>query len=254
MPSPKLLLVVFTLCPLLAIAKESILYINSAWPPYTFVKGQQIVAGIELEVVSEITSRMGLTLKTQSCPWARCLQLLRNGDADMTGSLLFTEERQQYLSFIEPPLLDYRYKQAFYINKQRKITIDKYADLTGLTIGTIKGYHYFDQFNRDQSLNKKQYKDETQMLRMIKNNRLDTMISDRVIAEYLIRQEGFVGQIIEANYFSPNNLPSHFALSKQSSFIERLEEFNQTMAAVIKDGTLKKITSKYIDQKFELSY
>ena len=241
----KALGILLCITSLSANSQDSILYINSSWPPYTFVEDQRIVAGIEY---AEITARMGLELKTQSCPWARCLQLLRSGDADITGSLLFTEEREKFLTFISPPLLDYRYRQAFYVNKQRDISINRYEDLQGLSIGTIKGYHYFVAFNKDKNLNKKHYKDETQMLRMIKHGRLDTMISDRVIAEYLINKESLQEHIIEANYYSPNSLPSHFALSKQSPFVAKLPLFNQTMAEVIADGTLNKITSKYINQ------
>ena len=80
--------------------------------------------------------------------------------------------------------------------------------------------------------------------------RTDAYVSNYHIALYNIKKFGFTGQIVPLSEPLAPKKGTFMAISKQSKNIPNVEEFakrfSETLKEIHTDGTLEKITAKYI--------
>ncbi len=63
---------------------------SNHWPPWIIIeekKNQVKITGIDIEIIQELASRLHLTLKSNTCPWKRCLEQMKYGKTDILNSV-----------------------------------------------------------------------------------------------------------------------------------------------------------------------
>ncbi len=73
--------------------------------PDVYIAANGQPAGILGELLNEIARREGWGLQTQSCSWARCMQLLKAGQIDLLPDMFYTPERAKTFGFHHVPVL-----------------------------------------------------------------------------------------------------------------------------------------------------
>lgn len=213
------------------------------WQPFTIGK-EAPFGGIDVDIAREIAKRLNFKLDLRACPFRRCLRLAEMGAIDMMSGIAFNEKRGKYLDYLrERP-----YGQvavAFYVRTGQTGLISTYEDLRDHTVGMVRGSHYFDPFNKDESVRKYQAPTEAALLPMLAGERLSVIVGTNPNLDYQILKAGYKGQFEAAQYDPQQEVPIYFALSRKSP----LQGYKRKIAAVFDemhaDGTLEMIYSKY---------
>ena len=105
------------------------------WTPFNFVDKNGQYSGIANDYLNLITKKTGLKLNITIDQWKHNLEKIKNNQIDLLGSVYYTEERSQYLTFSSPyfEMLDY-----FFIRDDLNVTT--LEDLNGKRVAIPKDY------------------------------------------------------------------------------------------------------------------
>lgn len=241
---PVLLLLVLT--PMVLWAEEATLTMAMrSFPPWRILNEDKTsMAGLDVEIVGEIASRMNLSLKFQECSaLLRCLTLMQQGEIDVLTSIQRTPEREEYMFYMDPP---YKPKatRAFYVQTGKGKSLMKYEDLYKFkTVGVSRGSKYFPRFDNDTTLNKYAVTSYYQALRMLSLGRVDVVPGTEIMMDYLIVENGIKG-VEKAHYFFEENTPGYIAVSKKSPLGKRIDEFKKLYNQLMDEGVIDRIKKK----------
>ena len=98
------------------VSAEDLHYVNEHWPPYIILENNNKPRGIDIDLLTEIATRLGVNVKILKCDWFYCLKMIENGRVDIISSTLRRPEREIYMNFIEPPYISHSTK-LFYLPK-----------------------------------------------------------------------------------------------------------------------------------------
>jgi len=189
----------------------------------------------------EIAKRLNMTASFELCSLKRCLSMMKVGYADIIIGIKDTSERQQYMHFLSTP---YRGSTAkvFYLLKESSYEIKAYEDLYNVTkIGEKMGGKYFPRFDKDTALPKEPVNNNKQNFLKLERGRIDVVVIAEDQGEFLIHQLGLRDKIKKAEFFYKDYSPRYLGVSKKSSHINKLNEFEKVMAEIKSSGALRKI-------------
>lgn len=230
---------------------EELVYANENWPPWIIIQkdsttGKKTFSGIDVDIIKELGKRLNVKTKFKECPWERCLFMLKEGQVDLTSATLRRPDREVFLHFIEPPY-DPTTKRALFLPKGKGASIQNYEDLYTLgKIGVVMGYQYFSQFDKDSKLKKFSVTRSVQLPEMLVSGRIDAFISEVTLAHDLIASMGYQNQI-EKSGFEHESPLGYVALSKRSSFVQKLPQINEIMKKLRNEGQADVVLKKYLE-------
>ncbi|TPH17297.1 substrate-binding periplasmic protein [Litorilituus lipolyticus] len=209
-------------------------------PPFVdFIADEWL--GENVEIIKQVTSAAGLTTEFIHCPFARCLSMVKNGQADIMMGLLKSTEREKDLIFIEPPYLMQHKPLRFFTLTSRKITINQLSDLEGLFVGTLRGGAYFKDFDENKAIKKIEVTSRKQLVKMLLKGHIDTFLEREETIRPLISLQEFQQKISLANYQFNQPVGSYIVFSKKSSKRELANLLSEQISLAIKAGKLNPI-------------
>ena len=155
---------------------EQIIMVTEAWPPFRIndKNSPSGFSGIDIDITNKLSEAIGITIDIQRHPWARALELMRSGQADMVTGIAYTAERETYLHYV--PISYYAVRPVFYTQKGKGRLIRSYQDLYGPSVGYSLNSAYFEPFNSDDRINKVGLSTEVQLLQVLALGRIDITI------------------------------------------------------------------------------
>lgn len=236
----RILIFVVTLLCLLAEANANptIIVVGDDSPPFR-IFDQNNVSGIYFDTIREIGVRMTFTPKFIQVPFKRALNMIRKGDADMMPGPNFSKERASYMIYTSAVLP--AEPKAFYY-KRPKNKIERFNDLEGKRVATTLGKDYNNILKESPKIQLDIVCDYELAILKVLFNRNDIVVLPEFQGDYLLRSRGFK---IFKSPFKLKGKPSHICLSFNSVLVNRQRELQDTMAAIIDDGTFQKILDKY---------
>lgn len=208
--------------------------------------------GMDVDVVRELGKRIGVDFKLEIAPWKRCLENAKNGTVDGVVAAFKTKEREQYAFFAEVP---YRYAEMkLFMLKERMFAIEKVSDLYDKTIGIRRAFSIGEEF--DAAAEKKLIDVEPVSktgLNVLKltEGRLDGLIGNSVVVQYIINQRGFADDIVMSPFeFRPREETGiYIMISKAADTPDKqglLRRISDGISEMRDDGTLDRITASYL--------
>ena len=173
------------------------------------------------------------------CPMARCLLMLKTGQADMIISILETPERSEYLDFIKPAIVEQIHPINFYTQKNSRVTINNYDDLNRLIIGSIRGSRYFERFDLDNKLEKVQFNDRKQMIQMLLKGRIDAFIAREESILPLVDEQTYDEKFSKQTYQFSEPVYGYIAISKKSPFAKESQLISAQITKLLKNGDIR---------------
>jgi polar amino acid transport system substrate-binding protein len=211
---------------------------SGGYPPFNYIDDNGDVIGFDVEVGQEIADRLGVELNYVTGEWSGLIEGLRNERYDgILGSMAITEERLESVNFTEP----YYYSGAqLVVAKDSGITDP--SEMEGKKIAVVTATN----FEKDaQALNAelKLYDDDNSTLMELINGRVDGVITDRIVAITAMNDmEGgdtltLAGGVMRAERIG-------IAINKNDD--ELLKAINDILAEMHEDGTLTKLSEKWL--------
>ena len=232
----------------LAFAEEKELVIPmSEFSPWKMIDGEKF-HGIDIEILHEISERLGLTLRFIKCPFARCLEHMKEGKADLMSSLLKRSDREVYLRYLEPPY--YNDRKVFYVLKGKSHILRSYEDLYNIRVGVKRKVKYFPRFDEDTKIKKEAVTDVIQNIEKLALGRIDAFVVSETQGDYLVGISGFQGKFEKAQVIFKGHDPfyAYFGISKRSKFISQAADFEKVLAQMIEEGQVDDIKRHFMSK------
>ncbi|MEI8096377.1 MAG: transporter substrate-binding domain-containing protein [Spirochaetales bacterium] len=229
------------------VAATTLRYVVFPAPPFMIGADseQDELTGIDVTLVKEIARRMNLKVAIVRAPWARALNLMATGKADLLSSAFKTPEREQYMDYFAEPFLT-TLPIAFYTWKGSGIQVGKYEDLGKVkSIGVLRGASYFERFDNDKALSKVEFASQDQLMPMLASRRLDLMAGYIDTENYRLTEEGYSGKVEKTGLQYDNPVAVYMALSRQSPLLPRKAEFDAINHQLLAEGFVKKTVNRF---------
>ncbi len=238
------LALVLLCCPQFAYSAQSVVVAFSEFPPYKMmVDGTH--KGIDIDILQEIGKQMDFTLKFKNGTFDKCLEMIKQGEADLISSLHRRGEREAFILYVQPR---YRTKSntVFYLLKKNQNSIRTYDDLSTLKIGVKVGAKYALRFDNDNELNKVPAQSIKLNISKLTAGQIDTFISAETEGDYWIQTLGLQDRITKSSLNFQQLDPIYFGISKQSAFKKEAKRFGRILKGLVDKGTVQRIVDKYL--------
>lgn len=202
--------------------------------------------GVDIDFMRELARRMNMEVEFVHVPFSRGLEYMKSGTIDLMTGVLYSDKRDDYMYFIQPPYHTHSNK-AFYVRKDTGRDIRTYEDLYGLRIGTTFGSRYFPRFDADKGLHKRPVYKTTLNIKKLLDKRIDVAIISETAGDYLLESMNVDGLIKKSEYLYTDENRVFMTLSKQSPYVDRIDEFRACMKALVESGKRERIKLEYID-------
>ena len=228
----------------------------SELPPWKTKSGTEPnveYGGAYTEIVRELARRVGRELRITECPLARCMVMMRSGEADLSIGIQQSPERDEFMGFLQTPYRRSATDRVFYVRRGDAQRIRRYEDLKGLHIGVGRASGYFDRFDDDKTLLKEPAPNNAANLHKLLLKRLDTVVMPEDQGAVLISELGMANQVEEAVYRERDQTPRSIAVSRHSAAFALLPQLEAAMQAMRRDGKLTAIFDKYFYERYRVT-
>lgn len=206
-------------------------------PPYVeFVDNEFI--GEDITLVRALAVAVNLEPEFILCPAKRCYEMVKHGQADMMVSVKKTAERMKDLIFLKPAIFIQHHPIIFYLNINSKIKIDSYQDLSGLVIGTLRGYSYYQKFDNDLSLNKVATTNRQQLIKMLAKNRIDVFLDRKDSVSPLIAGSHYSNKFKLASFSYDKPVEGFIVISKKTQIAGYEQKLSNQLAKIIANAAI----------------
>lgn len=239
------LVTIFVLLLTTAGAGEKIIVAINDTPPWKMlVNGNP--EGIDIAITDKLVSRLGMEPVYVTMPFKRCLRSLKVGKADLMGFLAYKKERTLFLKYLHPP-----YQgdvKIFYVRKGEAARLTSYEDLHHLKVGLMRGHKHFDPFDNDTEIVKEEVDNQQSNYEKLILGRIDAVIENDTQGPYKTFQFGVSDKVEIAPYTVPLGKNGFFALSRQSSHMKRLAEFETVLKQMVESGEIDAIIKSHMNK------
>lgn len=229
----KKLMILLLISSLYITAEERVIYAAyTSWEPYTYTVDAKPM-GFELEIFQNVMERMDYSVIFIEMPWKRCLQNLKSGEMDVVISMLINEEREEYTLFPEEHIST----TDFMLISLKESAIESTNPLINLKdykIGSILGFHYGDEFDNANYLDKVEVGDSELLLELLLKKRFDIVIGNKTVIMNSFHKKKLTTALVfheppvksDKLYVGFSKNESHEVLSKE--FSSGLKLFKET--------------------------
>jgi polar amino acid transport system substrate-binding protein len=223
------------------------------WKTKSGVEPNVEYGGAYTEIVRELARRVGRELRITECPHARCMLMMRAGEADLSIGIQQSPEREEFMAFLQTPYRRSATDRVFYVRRGDAQRIRRYEDLKGLHIGVGRGSAYFDRFDDDPTLLKEPGPNNAANLHKLLLKRLDAVVMPEDQGAVLISELDVGHQLEEAVYRERDLTPRSIAVSRHSAVFALLPQLEGAMQAMRRDGTLTAIFDKHFYERYRVT-
>lgn len=215
------------------LAIEPLVIVADPWPPYTIEK-DGMISGTDVEIIEAIFSQLEIPITVKIMPWARCLALVKNKQADAILDASISAERKTFLHFPTEPVS--QGTTVFFVRKNSTLPYENLASLNDLRAGAILGYNYCPEIDDAAFMKRAERVTKLdQIFNMLLLKRIDFVIEVDAVGYFVAKEMGISDQIATipgakfchgGNYLAFAKKAGHEALA--GKFSEALRSFKET--------------------------
>lgn len=218
-----------------------VLGLDDSFPPMGYRDETGEIAGFDIDLAKELTSRLGVELKLQPIDWDAKILDLNSKDIDIIwNGLTITEERKSKIEFSKPYIAN---KQIIIVQANSGI---KYkADLKDKKVGIQLGSSADDAVNSDSAtveiLNELvKYQDNVQALMDLEVGRIDAVVVDEILGRYYISKKNGVYDVALDNFAE-----EEYGIGIRKNEVALKNEIDRIMDEMVADGAAAEISNKW---------
>lgn len=210
---------------------------EGAFAPFNYYEGSTLT-GYEVDVAEALAKKMGLKLEWRVVPFDAQLAAVKQDRFDFAiASHGYTSERAKAVDFAAP---HYCTGGQIAAAKDGALTV---AALKGKVVGVQLATSYFDAAKKIAGVKDvKTYKADPEAFSALRAKKIDAWISDKFTVMETLKRNPDAGIVTGEQVFV-----ERVSLIMRKNNKEFMDQINQTLAELKKDGTLAAISQKYFD-------
>ena len=234
-----------------AFADEVIRFVGiKAQVPYSFEEDGE-VKGIDCDLFSEISKRLGFAAKIELVPFKRGIEYIKNGKADGILQIYYKKERENFVIYSERPI---HYSSiSIFVKKGNEFIFNKIEDLYGKKVGNHSGFIISTQFTQaaeEKKILLEEARTTNMNLKKLEAGRIDCFVANSDTVLFNVKKLGLMGKIVELPTPLIPKKMVYLGLSKNGRNIKDKHDFirniDLVMKRIIEDGIYEKIMDKYL--------
>jgi len=215
-------------------------------PPRKIFKNGEF-SGFDVGIMEDFADRLNMQVKFEKCSFKECLVWLREGRSDMTTAIEKNEDREKYLSFLNPKV-SYNSFDSVYVLKDSKISIDEYGDLTKLKIGRLENGPYIKGAKSEKSITFVDFNNMSELFEALLTKKVNAITGSNYRTEYEIHERNLGDKIRKAAYQVRSSFLVHyFVLSKKSQYFPEHDRMEQVVASMQLSGAIDKLIGDFYE-------
>ena len=221
--------------------KELVLGLDASFPPMGFTDKKQNIVGFDIDLAKEVTKRMGIKLKLQPINWDSKEQELDTGKIDCIWNGLTVSPDRKKVMLCSESYMDNH--QVLVVPANSKIK--SLSDVKKQTVGVQKGSTAADAVDGTKELKDADIQllgDNVQILNDLGNG-LDAAVMDEVVAKYYTKKDAGKYKVLKDSVTTEK-----YVIGFRKDDKALCNEVIKQLKAMAKDGTLKKISTKWFDE------
>jgi polar amino acid transport system substrate-binding protein len=226
-------------------AAKEFSFVTLEFPPLEFADANGKAQGIAVDIVTQVMTSLGHTVDVKVFPWARGLEMTNAGEVDAIFTAYKTPEREAFLDYSKQVLIPQ--SVYFYAAKGSPVAFD--GDLSKLTskkIGVTSTISYGKKFDDyKDKLTTERVADLEQNFQKLAAGRIDLVVSNVYTAETTLQKMQLGDKIVRLPVPVQESIPSYIAFSKKRNLSALRDEFDKTLAAMIKSGQYAAVMKKW---------
>lgn len=217
-----------------------ICYEYNAQPPYTF--GDHAIPehnpGLLVDLIDSTFNALPYQVKFYRRSWKRCMEELKNGQADATFAMIWTEERALWAQFparadgaLDPDRYLWAGTYSFFVHPDSPLSWDGHRlSQIKLGVGAPLGYISYERLKALNALSQITV-DQKAGLEMVANQRMDGYVIDQAIGLYQMKQLGLENSLMSLPVpFMSSSWYLPFSKKYYQRYPERVEQIWDTLA------------------------
>lgn len=218
-----------------------VLGLDDSFPPMGFRDEAGEIVGFDIDLATEVASRLGVKFKAQPIDWDAKEMELSTGKIDcIWNGFTMTKEREEALEFTKPYLDN---NQSLVVKADSGI--NSLDDMAGKRVGVQSGSSAQEAIEAnpkfDSSVKEKvMFKDNVTALNDLEIGGIDGVVMDSIVADYSIIATGGPFAVVGA----PLAKEAYGVAFRKGDKALR-DEVQKTMEDMAKDGTVARISTKW---------
>lgn len=201
-------------------------------PPYYFVDNQGRLKGWLVDLWQLWSEKTGIEILFKTAPFAKTIELVRDGDADVHAGLFYSEERDRFLDYLLP-VVDV---STHYFHSKGILGINSLQDLIPYRIGVIQGDYALEYLQHHlPGATLSVYASNRNLFDAVKKGEIKVFVKDTAIALSMLSERGLL-----YDYTFPVDHPLY-----TKPFMAAVRQGNSSLYPVIIEG-MRRIT---LDEK-----
>jgi len=235
-------LLALTLCALSAQAVE-LKFNTQDFPPFSY-ETNGVVSGPVADVIAEACKSMNAQCTSTLYPWTRAQELLKTGKANAMYPIGRSAEREQWLHF-SPAL--FRTEYGFFVTDDNPLQFKDVADVKGYSVAvfgpsntskTLEGIK--QKLGGSLEIDMQPIDDDG--FRKLSVGRVKAVFSNRDVGNATIKNMGLKNIRYAGAYQA---LDYYIGFSKEFTDKQVVDQFNEAVRTLFKQGAIGKIADKY---------
>lgn len=215
-------------------------------PPYYFTEDVVEPHGLSLDLLKPAARLLGLRIEVVVCPFPRCLRLAEQGEVDIVAGLIKTAEREQYMHFIQPAMMNFVSSFVFYSRHQQRNNIHTVRDLKGSSVMVMRDAAYFPEFDKANDFKKIPVNSEATSLELVYKGRADFAITVEQTADGSFEAAGLTKADLKRQpYHVSQNIRGYLGFSRQSPNFQLAPKLEQLLEQQYRAGMFHLLWQKY---------
>ncbi len=221
-------------------------------PPFSMELLDGSIGGIYVDANRAALEQMDCTIIMRKLPWARALKELELGRLDILPGAFRRPQREAYAYFSGVVLPHSRNLLFVHQGTFEHQPITRLIELqhTSFRLGAQINVHYgpdYEQLMSDPTYANRvaMVTNRTNLWNMIAKRRIDGAIADEHTGAYEIQQLG-LSDTIKATSVVVSSGDAEIAFSRRTNPPEFVEQYAETMRALVADGSYAQIVQRYI--------
>lgn len=192
----------------------------SNWRPFNYVEAGQ-PKGYLIDLTRQISQKLGLELRfVNGFEWSQHMEKLADGQLDVVGNMVLTEERQQRYLFSEKQTLE------LLTGLVSLKGYTSFSDLDSQVVGIQKDSIFEGYFKKNYpQISYKEYLSFDEMMAALLNGKVDLFVENYSIANYLINVSNTFNEDLQVRLLESEtglHLNMHFAFNQQDKTLKTL--------------------------------
>ena len=218
------------------------LYAMEDFPPYSYVAEGRF-RGIDVEILDQAAAALGVRLDYAPLPWRRALLAFDINADDGLFQLAPTEERARKWLMVGP----IRNTVIVSVVRADSPLAGRFSgleDLRGRRVGVVRGFTYFEAFDRAGYFVRESSIDERVSLRKLLLGRIDVAVMGRANARHVIRSLAMEKElsVLATPLFREGR---YIAFHRNATGLDRSLRLQRELVRLHSNGTVATILNRY---------